>query len=95
MDEPNNGLDWRHHESVFRHLKDYQQARGATLIMTLHDLNLAARLCDVILLLRSDGTLQHFGPTRQVMTLQNLESVYEVTFKKVTSDDGKEEWLLH
>lgn len=95
LDEPNNGLDWRHHESVFRQLKDYQQVRGATLIMTLHDLNLAARLCDVILLLRSDGTLQSVGPTPQVMTLENLGSVYQVNFKRVTSDDGTEEWFLH
>ncbi len=53
-DEPTNHLDLHHQVAVMRLLAE-QAAAGATVFMCLHDVNLAARWCDRLLLLYPDG----------------------------------------
>ncbi len=74
LDEPTNHLDLHHQISVLDRLTRQYRPDGA-LMMTLHDVNLAARFCDHILLLFGDGDAL-WGPAEQVLTEAHLTRLY-------------------
>lgn len=75
LDEPNNHLDLRHQIQTFKHFRQLQQQQKS-IIMVLHDVNLAAQFCDHLLLLFPDGkTMQ--GRTPEILTAANLNALYE------------------
>ena len=74
VDEPTNHLDLHHQVAVMAMLKQ-QAAQGAGVVMCLHDLNLAARWCDHLLLLYPDGELC-FGPADTMLEPAALERLY-------------------
>lgn len=73
-DEPTNHLDLRHQVSVMTLLSNQAKA-GAAVLMCLHDLNLAARWCDHLLLLYPDGRAC-FGQAVSMLVPQALEDLY-------------------
>lgn len=76
LDEPTSALDLHHQVSVMKYLKDYA-ATGAIVIMVLHDLNLAARWSDYLVVL-SKGEIYGYGPAKDVLTPTMLKDVYHV-----------------
>ncbi|MDX1804515.1 MAG: ABC transporter ATP-binding protein [Alcanivorax sp.] len=74
VDEPTNHLDL-HHQVAVMSLLARQADAGAAVVMCLHDLNLAARWCDHLLLLYPDGQLC-FGPASQMLVPAALETLY-------------------
>ena len=75
LDEPTNHLDFHHQILVLDLLKKRAEAGDTSLLLVLHDPNLARRYCDHFLLLYEGGeTLQ--GPTEEVLTHSNLERLY-------------------
>ncbi|MFP1683885.1 ABC transporter ATP-binding protein [Alloalcanivorax sp. C16-1] len=73
-DEPTNHLDLHHQVAVMKLLHERAE-RGAAVVMGLHDLNLAARWCDHLLLLYPDG--QHcFGPAEAMLEPTALAHLY-------------------
>ncbi len=74
-DEPTNHLDLHHQVLVMQLLKQ-QADSGAGVFMCLHDLNLAARWCDHILLMYPDGALCH-GPVETMLVPEALERLYD------------------
>ncbi len=77
VDEPTASLDPYHQLQVMDLLKGICQ-RGAGVLVTLHDLSLAARFCDRILLMK-EGSLIAEGPASEVLTKENLASVYRIS----------------
>ncbi|MCY1544950.1 Fe(3+) dicitrate transport ATP-binding protein FecE [compost metagenome] len=75
-DEPVAALDPFHQLNVMELLRQ-QCAQGKTALVVLHDLTLASRFCDRILLL-DQGRVVDCGSTRQVLTPKNLQQVYKV-----------------
>lgn len=75
-DEPVASLDPFHQLSVMELLRT-QCERGRTVIVVLHDLTLASRFCDRVLLL-DHGHAVACGTTRKVLTAANLQRVYQV-----------------
>ncbi|WP_432753927.1 ABC transporter ATP-binding protein [Streptomyces sp. JL2001] len=73
LDEPTNHLDVRHQLDLMRLLADSDQ----TVLVALHDLSLAARYCDRLLLLHH-GRLIASGPPGAVLTAERLAEVFEV-----------------
>ncbi|MFG2867322.1 ABC transporter ATP-binding protein [Streptomyces sp. NPDC048338] len=73
LDEPTNHLDVRHRLDLMRLLTDSPQ----TVLVALHDLSLAARYCDRLLLLHH-GRLIASGPPGAVLTTERLAEVFEV-----------------
>lgn len=71
MDEPTNHLDIFYQHQILSIVKEL----GLTVIMTIHDLNLAAQYCDHLLLL-SEGRLSAFDETEKVLN----EAVIKDTF---------------
>ncbi|WP_301584680.1 ABC transporter ATP-binding protein [Halomonas alkaliantarctica] len=74
-DEPTNHLDL-HHQSAVMALMAQQAAQGSAVMMCLHDLNLAARWCDHILLLYPNGEAC-WGPRDTMLVPSALERLYQ------------------
>lgn len=74
VDEPTNHLDL-HHQVEVMGLLDEQARQGRAVVMCLHDLNLAARWCDHLLLLYPDGTAC-WGPRDEILVVSALERLY-------------------
>jgi energy-coupling factor transporter ATP-binding protein EcfA2 len=66
LDEPTRGLDYQQKASLTRFLHQ-EKARGRTIIMATHDVELVARCADRVVLL-GDGQVVVDGPVRQVMS---------------------------
>lgn len=77
VDEPLASLDPAHQIAGMDILRD-EARRGALVVAVLHDLGLAYRTCDRILLL-DHGALVADGAPDQVLTAENLGRVYGVT----------------
>lgn len=75
LDEPTTFLDVSHQIDVLDLLTDLNRARGITIVMVLHDLNLAARYADRLIAMAS-GRLHAQGSPEEVLTEANLEAVF-------------------
>lgn len=73
-DEPTNHLDLHHQVAVMRLLAG-QARQGRAVFLCLHDLNMAARWCDHLLLLHPGGALSH-GPAAEMLVPETLERLY-------------------
>ena len=76
LDEPTSHLDIAHQVRVLDLIKKLQENSGLTVIVVLHDLNLAASYCDRLILLE-EGTIFTEGPAENVLTYQNIEAIYK------------------
>ena len=74
MDEPVSNLDIAHQIEVMRLLK---AATDKTVVIVIHDLNLALQFCDDVLLLHDGGLLFH-GPVKEGLTPERIAKVYGV-----------------
>ncbi len=83
-DEPTNHLDLHHQSAVMALMAD-QAAQGQAVIMCLHDLNLAARWCDHVLLLYPNGEAC-WGPRDSMLVPSALESLYRQKLAVVEVD---------
>jgi len=84
LDEPSNHLDLHHQVAVMRLLSGQAEA-GRAVFMCLHDLNLAARWCDHLLLMYPSGEAC-WGPAREMLVPSALESLYNQTLMTVEVD---------
>ncbi|MFE6589285.1 ABC transporter ATP-binding protein [Streptomyces sp. NPDC057781] len=75
LDEPTTFLDISHQIEVLDLLTDLNRTRGTTIVMVLHDLNLAARYADRLIALAS-GRLHAAGTTEDVMTEDTVRALY-------------------
>ena len=75
LDEPTAGLDLRYRMELF-HLLQELRADGLALLVVTHDLNLAARFADRLLLM-DRGRERAGGAPRDVLLRDTLEHVYE------------------
>lgn len=77
LDEPTTFLDVAHQIEVLDLLTDLNQTMGTTIVMVLHDVNLAARYADHIFALRQ-GQLVASGAPEQVITAELIQQVFEL-----------------
>ncbi|WP_433701150.1 ABC transporter ATP-binding protein [Nocardiopsis sp. CA-288880] len=75
LDEPTTFLDVSHQVEVLDLLTDLNRERGTTIVMVLHDLNLAARYADQLIAL-ADGRLHAMGEPAQVLTEDSVRAVF-------------------
>lgn len=83
LDEPTNHLDVRYQHEVLELVRSI----GVTTVIVLHDLNLAARYCDELVLL-DQGRVTRVGSPRQVLTPAVLEPVYGVAVRCLEDGDA-------
>jgi len=77
LDEPTSSLDMRHQLEAIRIVRGCAAKNNVTVVVSLHDLNLAAMLCDRLLLLR-DARCFALGNCDEVLTAENIREVYGV-----------------
>ncbi|MBI2829473.1 MAG: ABC transporter ATP-binding protein [Acidobacteria bacterium] len=77
LDEPTASLDLAYQLEVASLLDRLSHDRGVTMVLATHDLNLAASLCDSLVLVRSGRVLTQ-GPTREVLTGAMIQQLYDV-----------------
>lgn len=75
LDEPTTFLDVTHQIEILDLLTDLNRERGTTIVMVMHDMNLAARYADHILAMR-DGRLVASGAPGPVMSEQMVRDVF-------------------
>ncbi|MEU6205099.1 ABC transporter ATP-binding protein [Micromonospora musae] len=84
LDEPTNHLDIRHQLELLGFLAE----SATTVVVTLHDLNLAAQYCDRLVLLHA-GRVVAAGTPGEVLTTSRIEQVYRVRTDVDTAADGR------
>ncbi|MDO6706180.1 ABC transporter ATP-binding protein [Photobacterium sp. 1_MG-2023] len=77
LDEPTSALDLRHQIQVLELAKDYTRTQNAVTIAVLHDLSLAARYSDQLVLLHQ-GKVRCSGVPEDVCLPEVLSDVYQV-----------------
>ncbi len=77
LDEPTTFLDASHQIEVLDLLTDLNRSRGTTIVMVLHDLNLAARYADHLIAL-ADGGLHASGTPSEVLTEATVRAVFDL-----------------
>jgi iron complex transport system ATP-binding protein len=77
LDEPTAALDLKYQVQILSILKNLNTAHNMTLIMAIHDLNLAARFCNRLILL-NEGQIARDGTPEQVLKKDILEQVYDI-----------------
>lgn len=78
FDEPTSNLDVRHQLEVFATIKQLAATEGRTVIVVVHDLNLANRFSDTLVMLKQ-GAIYAAGKPEQVITEDNIREVYNVS----------------
>ncbi|CAB0519601.1 ABC transporter ATP-binding protein [Corynebacterium diphtheriae] len=79
LDEPTNHLDLAHQFELMELVRDL---RCATIVV-LHDLNLAARYCDRVVVLSSDGHVVAAGEPADAFTSEMITDVFGVAVERV------------
>ena len=77
LDEPVTFLDISHQLEVMELIAQLNAERGITVLMVLHDLNLAGRYCHRLIAI-SKGHIAYDGPTEEVVCPEVLREVFRV-----------------
>ena len=75
LDEPTAHLDITHQVGILDLIKRLNRQYNLTVIIVLHDLNLASEYCDRLVLMDS-GKIQKAGTPEEVLTYKDIEEVY-------------------
>jgi len=91
LDEPGMSLDLKHEMGLFELVRGLVETNGLGVLMITHDLNLAARFADSLLLLES-GRAVAAGAPADVLTQQAVETVFSwpVTMQTI---DGRPQMI--
>lgn len=77
LDEPTSNLDIKHQLEVMDIIKNLVSKKGISVIMVVHDLNLASRYADKIIMMK-DGRIFNAGSPELVLAPENILTVYGV-----------------
>ena len=83
LDEPTTFLDVSHQVEVLDLLTDLNRTRGTTIVMVLHDLNLAARYADQLVAM-AGGRLHVSGRPEDVLTEETVRHVFGLESRIIT-----------
>ncbi len=88
LDEPTTFLDLECQLEIANLIRSLHQTYQLTVLMVLHDLNLAANFSDRLLLIQ-DGVIRYDGTPSETMTPQIIRDVFNVEAEVIRRDDGK------
>jgi len=87
LDEPTSSLDLRHQVEVLTTARRVATKQGKGVILSMHDINLAARYADTILLMK-DGGIVASGAPADVLTGERIASVYGLPMRAFHAADN-------
>jgi len=90
LDEPSSHLDLAHQLAVLQRLTALARDQRSALIMVLHDVNLARRFCDQVLML--DHGVATAGSAAELLTAERLSKIFGVELK--TLGRGEETFFV-
>ncbi len=84
LDEPTSDLDIKHALTIMDLLVELK-GKGKTIIVSVHDLNLARRYCDTLAIIRQ-GEVFFAGPPGEALTREHIKEVFDVEATEIRSD---------
>lgn len=88
LDEPTTFLDPRHEVEVLGFIKRLTRERRITVLVTLHNLDMAVKYSDALVFLK-EGRVHAAGPPEEVLSESLLEDVYDIPMRIVPCDGHK------
>lgn len=85
LDEPVSSLDIRSQVELMERLRSLNREKGTSILIVLHDINLAAAYCSHLVMLKG-GNVLCAGKTEDILTCERLEELYEIRFRQVCTD---------
>jgi iron complex transport system ATP-binding protein len=85
LDEPTSELDVKHTLEIVNILYEFRE-QGKTILVTIHDLNLARKFCDTITIL-CRGKLFYSGAPEDAFAEENIKQVFEVNVREYKHND--------
>ncbi|MFH1541476.1 MAG: ABC transporter ATP-binding protein [bacterium] len=86
LDEPTSHLDIRFQVKISKLLKKLRKHRS--IVATFHDLNLAAKFCSKLIIVKN-GEIVAYGPPEEVVTPQNIWKAYRIKVAVQKNDKRK------
>jgi iron complex transport system ATP-binding protein len=77
FDEPTSYLDIGKQNTVLGILRELNTKFNKTVVLSLHDLNVASEFCDKIALM-DNGKVYMYGKPKEVLNAQNIEKIYDI-----------------
>lgn len=93
LDEPTAHLDITHQVGILDLIKKLNRELGLTVIMVLHDLNLASEYCQRLILI-SDGRIHKMGRPEEVLNYDIIEEVYKTVVVVERSPISSKPYIL-
>ncbi len=93
LDEPTAALDLSHQHQVLRLVQAWAHGRGVGVVAVLHDLNLALRYADDVLLLKQ-GRVEAWGPAATVLSPEAVAGIWNVPCEAARAADGVPQFLI-
>lgn len=78
LDEPTSFLDIRHKLELLSILRSMAKEKGITVIMSLHEIDLAQKISDKVMCVRGE-TIEHFGTPDEIFRQDIIEPLYGIT----------------
>lgn len=76
LDEPTSHLDITHQVQILNLLRRLSRELGLTVLMIIHDLNLAGEYCDLLIMMQK-GRVRKKGTPSEVLNYADIEAVYD------------------
>ena len=77
LDEPTAYLDIRHKIELLDILREMAHEKGITVIMSLHEIDLAAKISDYLICVKGE-TIAAFGSPERVLQCKSIEDIYDI-----------------
>jgi len=87
LDEPTSALDIKYQIQILNILKELNQKKSVTVILAMHDLHLASKFCNRLILLE-EGKIFQDGKPEEVLQKEHLEKVYGIKVHLIRDHDG-------
>ena len=87
LDEPTSALDIKYQIQILNILKELNQKKNMTVILAMHDLHLASKFCNRLILLE-EGKVFQDGKPEEVLQKEHLEKVYGIKVHLIRDHDG-------
>lgn len=93
LDEPVSNLDINHQTEIMSTIKSLSTNHKRTIICVLHDLNLAYLYADYVLLI-DNGKVHSIGKPSNVLTKENIKSVYKTDVTILEDKNGDFKFIV-
>ena len=88
LDEPIASLDIKNQIEIMQTRSELNRQEGVSVLMVLHDINLAGIYCDRLIMLK-DGQVIAAGNTNECLCEENLKKLYDISFFHMDTKKGQ------